>query len=118
MRTPDPAKAARDAAEAIRQLNHATLNQTVAAPALSSTTQALCALVDRLPQALEQIGAQLGLRHAQDAIRMDTGENPARAVAETQTELADAVRHLGDAARSLHLAASPLFHMAAKEGSR
>lgn len=112
MPNPDPAKAARDAAEAIRKLNHATLNQQIPAPVLSSAAQALCALVDRLPQALEQIGAQLKQRHAQGAIRMDTGENPAGAVAETTVALEDAVQHLADVSRSLHLAASPLFHMA------
>jgi hypothetical protein len=110
----DPAKAARDAAETIRKLNHATLNQQVPAPVLSSTAQALCALVDRLPQTLEQISAQLKQRHAHGEIRMDTGENPAAAVAETTVALEDTVQHLADVSRSLHLAASPLFHMAAK----
>ena len=110
----DPAKAARDAAEAIRKLNHASLNQQLPAPVISSTVQALVQLVDRMPQALEQLGRQLRQRRAEDAIRMDTGENPAVAVAEAMVALDDAVQHLADVSRSLHLAASPLFHMAAR----
>jgi hypothetical protein len=110
----DPSKAARDAAEAIRKLNHATLNQKVPAPVISSIAQALCGLVDRMPQTFEQLGHQLKQRRAEDAIRMDTGENPAAAVVEAMVALDDAVQHLAAVSRSLHLAASPLFHMAAK----
>ncbi|MDH6122002.1 CHASE3 domain sensor protein [Kitasatospora sp. GAS204A] len=110
----DPAKAARDAAEAIRKLNHATLNNAVSAPMVSSITQALLQLVDRLPQTLEQLGQQLKQRQAEDAIRMDTGEKPADAVADVLAALEDALLDLGDLSNALHRAASPLFHMAAR----
>lgn len=110
----DPAKAARDAAEAIRKLNHATLNDSVSAPVISSIAQALCGLVDRMPQALEQLGWQLKQRQAEGAIRMDTGENPEVAVVEAEVALEDAVQHLAAVSKSLHLAASPLFHMASE----
>lgn len=71
-------------------------------------------LVERLPQTLEQLGTQLRQRQAEGAIRMDTRENPAAAVAETTLALDDTVQHLADVSRSLHQAASPLFHMAAR----
>lgn len=114
MPKPDPTKRAHAAAEAIRELNHITLNQQLPAPVISSAVQALCRLIDGLPQTFDQLAHQLKCRQGEDAIRMDTGEDPAPVVAEVDKALEDAVLHLGDVSNSLHAAASPLFHMAAK----
>jgi molybdopterin/thiamine biosynthesis adenylyltransferase len=67
-----------------------------------------------MPQALEQLGHQLQVNFAQDAIRMDTGEQPAAPVAEVLGALDDAATALRDLSTALHRAASPLFHMAAQ----
>lgn len=53
MSKPDPVKAARDAAEAIRRLNHATSSRRdpVPAPQISTITHELYTVANRLPQA-------------------------------------------------------------------
>ena len=109
----DPTKQARDAAEAIRKLNHATIapKQPIPAPVISSTVQALEALLTRLPQALDQLSGQLHRDQADDAIRMDDGSDPAAAVAEVRTSLTDTVRAVHAATESLQDAAGLLFNM-------
>ncbi|MDH6125954.1 hypothetical protein [Kitasatospora sp. GP82] len=114
MPKPDPAKRAQTAAEAIRELNHITLDQRISAPVISTTTQALCRLVDGLPQTLDQLARQLKTRQKERAIQMDTGEDSEAAVAEVAKSLEDSVLYLGRLSNSLHAAASPLFHMGAK----
>jgi len=111
----DPTKQARDAAEAIRKLNHATLTpkQPIPAPVISSTMHSLEQLLNRLPQALEQLSSQLHNRQAHGAVRMDDGTDPGHAVSIARSELAATVQALHAATRHLDEAASLLFHMGA-----
>ncbi|MFB7517214.1 hypothetical protein [Streptomyces sp. NPDC056144] len=112
MPSPDPTKAAIATAEAIRKINHASLNGRLTAPQISATIQGLVAAVDRMPQALEQLAAQLRHRQEQGQIRMDDGSESGNAVHAVLAYLADAAGDLEALAVSLHNAASPLFHMA------
>ena len=90
--TPDASDAARQAAEAIRTLNHLTLNgPQLSAPEISSVMQSLALLVDRLPQAFQQLAQQLAKRKDEDQVRMEDGRDPALPVAAV-------VKHLGGAA--------------------
>jgi hypothetical protein len=121
-----PITAAQDAAYNIRELNHLTLcGPALSAPQISSVMQALVQLVDRLPQTLEQLGQHLEKRLSEDAVRMDTGQPPAQAVAEVLARLAEA-RVLtepanyekygmpaGPLSNAVHSAASLLFAMGA-----
>jgi len=112
----DPTKQARDAAEAIRKLNHATLTpkQPVPAPVISSTVQALEQLLIRLPQALDQLSGQLHRDQTNNAIRMDDGSDPAAAIARVRTSLADTAQALDAATENLRDAAGPLFNMGSR----
>lgn len=111
MPKPDPAKAAIAAAEAIRKINHASLDDTLTAPEISSTVQGLVAMVDRLPQALEQLAVQLRHRQDRGQVRMDDGSQPGEAVRAVVAYLDDARGDLEALSVSLHNAASPLFSM-------
>jgi pantothenate kinase len=86
----DPGKLADQAAEAIRALNHATLNQQISAPEISRVMQSLATMVDRLPQTFEQLARQLDKRRAQGQIRMEDGRDPAGPVAEVVARLNEA----------------------------
>ncbi|MDF3288354.1 hypothetical protein [Streptomyces silvisoli] len=114
---PDPAKKAQAAAEAIRTLNHITLNGKLTAPQISSTVQALTALTDRMPQTLLQLADQLDQRARQDEICMDTGEHPAKPVSTALAALATATGCLAELSNALHQAASPLFSMAHQDAA-
>jgi hypothetical protein len=111
----DPSKQARDAAEAIRRLNHVTLapKQPIPAPVISTTVQHLEQLLARLPQALHQLSQQLHAAQAAEQIRMDDGTDPATAATETRADLDDTIQALHTATRSLDHATSLLFHMGA-----
>ncbi|MER8047101.1 hypothetical protein [Streptomyces sp. NPDC094032] len=112
MPTPDPAKAAITAAGAIRKINHASLDGRLIAPQISSTVQGLVAAVDRMPQALAQLAAQLRRRQEQGQVRMDDGSESGDAVRAVLAYLDDAAGDLEALSVSLHNAASPLFYMA------
>lgn len=84
---PAPADLARKARDLVEELNRAVVDgsHTLTAPRVHETARALMELVDRLPQAFQQLADVLELRADQGAIRMDTGEDPdgvARATAE------------------------------------
>ncbi|MFD4996958.1 hypothetical protein [Streptomyces buecherae] len=116
-KTKTPAQLAGTAAEAIRALNHVTLNSKALPypPHVSETVQALVAMVDRLPQALQQISGAVR-RHAEHGlIRMDDGTDPAKAAGEVSSYLADAIDDVDKLSVSLHVAASVLFHMGTAE---
>ncbi|MGW3371704.1 hypothetical protein [Streptomyces hydrogenans] len=117
MATPDPTKAAIAAAEAIRKINHASLDGRLTAPQISAVVQSLATMVDRLPQALEQLAAQLRQRQNQAQIRMDDGSESDEAVRAVVAYLDDAAGDLAALSVSLHNAASPLFRMAHTEKS-
>lgn len=114
------------AAEAVRQLNHNTLNiKVMTAPEISSTVRGLLDLVDRLPQAFEQLANHLEKQLADDQVRMEDGRDPEPPVAQAVTGLRRAAAlaspvhrvHYGDPAgefsSAVHDAAGWLFNMGA-----
>ncbi|KIQ67035.1 hypothetical protein TR51_06510 [Kitasatospora griseola] len=114
-RQPNITQLARDARDLIEHINRATAGPVdIPAPQISATTQALLSLVQRLPQAIEQLGWALDRQARADAIRMDNGTEPEAAVATVKNALADTVSALNETAEHLQHAATPLFSMAAK----
>jgi uncharacterized membrane protein YdfJ with MMPL/SSD domain len=78
-----PGQLATEAADAIRALNHKTLNDSYETPpAVGEVAYALRTLVERLPQALNQMTAGLVGLDDESAIRMDDGTDHVYAVAE------------------------------------
>jgi hypothetical protein len=113
-RIPNPARQARLAADAVQELNRITLDQPLSAPRVSEITQTLCQLIDRLPQALEQLASHLDRQAAEQRIRMDDGSDPRESADEVVQALTDARHHLIRLSGAVHRAASPLFHMVAR----
>ncbi|MFE2305015.1 hypothetical protein [Streptomyces sp. NPDC059411] len=105
---------AADAADAVRQLNHAGLNaKAISAPEISLTVQNLITLIDRLPQALDQLSNHLVLDQRQGQVRMEDGSDPGPRVLEAETHLSDAESDLADIAGHLRKAGALLFTMGA-----
>lgn len=71
--TRTPSAIASEAAEQIRQLNHRTLDpKAFTQPGdVSDVANALAVLVQRLPQAIQQLEAGLDALYERDAIRLD-----------------------------------------------
>ncbi|MFF4927162.1 hypothetical protein ACFY4B_41930 [Kitasatospora sp. NPDC001261] len=87
-----PYAAARTAAEAIRQLNHDTLNVSeMTAPEISSAVRSLAEMIDRLPQTFEQLAHHLEKQQKAGAVRMEDGRDPAEPVGKVLTALREAV---------------------------
>lgn len=112
------------AAEAVRQLNHDTLNiEAMTAPEISSTVRGLLDLVDRLPQAFEQLANHLEKQLAGGQVRMEDGRHPAAPVAQAvaglrrAAALASPVNRVyygdpaGEFSSALHDAAGWLYNM-------
>ncbi|MET9399288.1 hypothetical protein [Kitasatospora sp. NPDC002965] len=126
MTSPRPSETAQSAVEAIRELNHLTLNRKMTAPEIKATVQEITALVDHLPQLFEQLARQLGSRQAEGAIEMDTQDDPAVIVPEVLARLAEAAgltepanritygTPAGPLSKALHDAASSLYQMSHK----
>ncbi|MFI5809186.1 hypothetical protein [Streptomyces sp. NPDC051561] len=122
MNTPGPDHArthARNAADAIQQLNHRTFGREALPnpPQVSEVTQFLSKLADRLPQALDQLSTAVRRHLAEDLIRMDDGTDAGPAADDVLHHLGQAGLHARTLSDSLHKAASPLFHMGTKETS-
>lgn len=114
-KTPEPRAIARKASSAIRELNHATLDPSSMpyAGEISHTVLALIELVDRLPQALNQLAAGLHAIEQRDGIRLDhDGDVHAEVQAAVQA-LQDAREALPAVSKALGEASAPLFHMGA-----
>ncbi|MET9618886.1 hypothetical protein [Kitasatospora indigofera] len=118
--------AAREAAEAVRQFNHDSLNaKAMTAPEISSAVRAIADLVDRLPQALDQLARHLERQQAQGQVRMEDGRDAAAPVDQVVTALRHAAGlaapaghtdwndPAGDFSRAIHDASSWLFNMGA-----
>lgn len=114
--TTTPYAAASTASEAIRRLNHATLNTAeMTAPEISSTVRALSEMVERLPQTFEQLARHLEKQQAADAVRMEDGRDSAAPVAEVLTALRQAVSITEPANRNdWGTPAGPLAHALAE----
>ncbi|MFE3502954.1 hypothetical protein [Kitasatospora sp. NPDC059160] len=121
----DPAATARQAAAAIQELNHQTLDiDSMSAPEIHSTVRALADLVDRLPQACEQLAHLLERELAADRVCMEDGRDPAAPVGQAAAGLrqvaalaspAHRVNYgdpAGEFAAAVHDAAEWLYNMA------
>lgn len=115
MPRPEPRQHARDAAAAIRELNHTTLSleSMPYAGEVSATVLALIELVDRLPQALDQLEAGLLSLERRGQIRLDHDADLRGEVAAAVKGLRDARTGLGGVSKALGEASAPLFHMGA-----
>jgi len=121
-----PTTTARAAAEAIRELNHLTLNApSMSAPEISSAVSALADLVDRLPQAFEQLAHHLEKQLQAGAVRMEDDRDPAAPVDQALTGLRRAAAlaapknrtnwgdKAGEFSSAVHDASGWLFNMGA-----
>lgn len=87
----DAAKVAQEAAEKVRELNHATLNaKGMSAPEISRTVRHLLDLVERLPQTFEQLRDHLAMQQSVGQVRMEDGRDSTGPVATVVAELARA----------------------------
>jgi hypothetical protein len=105
------------AAEAIRQLNHATLPGREALDGIEVywTLGHLVDVVNRLPQALEQIAGLVERYHADGVLRVDDlreADSPARTLAEITLDLdgaRGALRSVAQYLSAAHQAASHIY---------
>lgn len=117
--TRTPEQLARDAAEAIRALNHRTIDSFTDSdvyavpPTVGETALQLKTLLERLPQSLDQMSSGLSYLAAAGKIRMDDGTDPVTATAECVTAVNVANQHLNEALVELRLIASRTSHMGA-----
>ncbi|WP_030390470.1 hypothetical protein [Streptomyces sp. NRRL S-241] len=108
-----PGELATEAAEAIRALNHRTLDKaSYENPAeVGAAAYALRMLVERLPQTLDQLRTGLLWFGAENTIRMDDGTDPRDAVAECSASLLVARQHLQGLLDELALVSARTSHM-------
>lgn len=115
-----PSQIANSAAEEIRALNHRTLNTTAYTQPgdVSDAANAVATLLERLPQALEQLEAGLTQLQDANAIRLDTkplGDTSRQdifnEVFTVTSALSEARRKLREAHAALRDATGPLSHM-------
>lgn len=87
----DPVETAHEAAELVRRLNHETLNaDRMSAPEISRAARHLLDLMDRLPQAFEQLADHLDRQQTAGRIRMEDGSDSAQPVAVVKMRLEQA----------------------------
>jgi hypothetical protein len=105
--------AAKAAAEAIRTLNHLTLDKGWAEQPgdVSAVASNLLRLAQYLPQTLDQLYAELDRLDQADAIRMDNGEEPAVAAGRVLAAIERTRAYAGQMHSTLTTAASGLDHM-------
>lgn len=115
-----PAQIASTAAEEIRALNHRTLDTEVFPQPgdVSDTADGIATLLQRLPQALEQLEAGLVQLQGAHAIRLDTKrlaetsqQDIANEVSTVTSNLSEARRLLRQAHTAMKAATGPLSHM-------
>lgn len=78
-------------AEIVRRLNHSTLTETLTPPELDRTVSALQTAVQRLPQLITQIAANVGHWVGGPHLTSDDGQDPGRVAFQAQRELTAAV---------------------------
>jgi hypothetical protein len=113
MSKPDPTEAALEAAEAVRTLNHLTNGTGWAEQPgdVSSVASNLLRLAERLPQALDQLYAELDRLDQADAIRMDNGAEPGVEAGRVLAALQRSRAQAEQLRSALFTAASGLDHM-------
>lgn len=109
-----PAEISQALAEEARALNHRTLNpKAFTQPSdVANAASNLVALLERLPQAFQQMDT--GLTHLEQAtgIRMDNGKDPELAVGLAQSYLRTSRELLDAVLEDLRRASSEMSHMA------
>lgn len=115
-----PSKIAGESAEQVRALNHRTLDtKAFSQPGdVSDTANGIATLLERLPQALEQLEAGLTQLHHDGRIRLDTKPLGATSqqdilneVVTVTSALSDARHFLRQAHTAMKEATGPLSHM-------
>lgn len=118
--TRPPSQIANAAAEEIRALNHRTLDDPAYEQPgdVSDTANGVATLLERLPQALDQLEAGLLVLHDANKIRLDTKplgdtsrQDIAHEVFTVTSALSEARRALREAHRAMKEATGPLSHM-------
>lgn len=111
--TKTPTQLASEAAEAVRALNHRTLDpKSFDQPGdASDVADAVRTLTERLPQLLTQLGAGLARFDETQAIRMDDGSDPVTAVAECKAALDTARAQLIAVTSTLGIVTARASHM-------
>ncbi|MGW7469542.1 hypothetical protein ACWGJT_33965 [Streptomyces xantholiticus] len=113
--TKTPGQLATEAAEAIRALNHRTLGLDSegydAPPSVGEAAYAIRTLIERLPQALDQMDNALQNFAAQRAIRMDDGTDPTYATAECAAAIAAAKPLLDQLLSEVSIVSARTSHM-------
>jgi len=111
--TADLALAARDL---IEQINCDVLDEPgkMTAPRIHETTRALMSLMDRLPQAFDQLATVLEMRAKDGAIVMDTADDPDVAATTTAEELRAAAADAQALAHQLAVPTRTLYSMGHK----
>lgn len=109
----DALDAAVQAAEAIRTLNHLTDERGWAEQPgdVSAVASNLLRLAERLPQALDQLYAELDRLDQADAIRMDNGDEPGVAAGRTLAAIERTRAYAEQMRSTLTTAAQGLDHM-------
>lgn len=105
--------AASAAAEAVRTLNHITIDKGWAEQPgdVSAVASNLLRLAERLPQALNQLYTELDRLDQADAIRMDNGQEPAVAAGQVLAAIERTRAYAEQMRSTLTTAASGLDHM-------
>lgn len=115
-----PSQIASAGAEEIRALNHRTLDTAVFEQPgdVSATADGVATVLERLPQALDQMEAGLLVLHDANRIRLDTKplgatsrQDIAHEVFTVTSALAEARRAIREAHRAMKEATGPLSHM-------
>lgn len=113
--TKTPGQLATEAAEAIRALNHRTLGLKPegydAPPSVGEAAYAIRTLIERLPQALQQMDTALLRFDEEAAIRMADGTDPTIAVAECGAAIMQAKPLLAQLLSELSTLSSRTSHM-------
>ncbi|MCX4547254.1 hypothetical protein [Streptomyces sp. NBC_01565] len=111
--TKTPGQLATEAADAIRALNHRTLDKgSYDNPAeAGAAAYALRTLVERLPQSLTQLGTALTAFDDDTAIRTDDGSDATYSVAECLAAIEAAHEHLGQLLGELAIVSARTSHM-------
>ncbi|MCQ1582603.1 hypothetical protein [Streptomyces parvus] len=110
-----PGQLATEAAEAIRALNHRTIDAESyeTPPSVGEAAYGLRTLIERLPQSLEQMESELLRFGSTDFVRMDDGSDPTYAVAECVSALAAARPLLAQLLAEIRIVSARTSHMGA-----
>ncbi|AOY74317.1 hypothetical protein [Paenarthrobacter ureafaciens] len=108
--TPEVIRAADDAYEAIRSINHLTITQIHPAPTVYSVLGNLKGLGHMLPQACTQLAKSLGRSLDEYDVYEDDGRDPIQSVAAATDHLTRAAQLAAELGAELEKAQSAISH--------